>query len=334
MTIVSEHLLRWSDEATGLRAVVAIDDTALGPALGGVRARPYPSEAAAAAEVQRLARVMTLKNAAAGLPYGGAKSVILAPTGPELAARRPEVMAAFGRAVGALGGTYLPGIDMGTGVEDLEVMAPYAPGICCVDPSELTALGVFAGIEAALDGSCGGRRVLVQGAGHVGASLAARLAAAGALVGVADVDMERAERVARAVDGLVVDPDKVPGSPCDVLAPCAVARVVGPANVDELQCAIVAGAANDILADRATAQLLADRGVVYVPDFLLNAGGVIAIHALLAGWDHNRQEEAVMAIGPRVRQVLDEARASGRTPLEVGEQLASERLRRPIVAPD
>lgn len=197
----TEQLVLCRDRASGTRAVIAVDDTTLGPALGGVRYVRYPGEAAAVAEVRRLARGMTLKNACADIPYGGGKSVILAEDGQ---GPREQVMEAFGRFVDRLGGAYVPGVDMGTGVDDLARIGKVAPDVSCdqVDPSPYTALGVLASIEAAVsvagfDGLAG-VRVLVQGAGHVGRSLAQLLAERSAQVLVADVDAGRAAAVAGA----------------------------------------------------------------------------------------------------------------------------------------
>jgi len=324
------------DDATGMQAVIAIDDTTLGPALGGVRWMPYADMDAAVTEACRLARGMTLKNALAQLPYGGAKSVILSQDGE---ADRAAVLRAFGRLVAEFDGAYIPGVDMGTTVEDLAVIGTVAPDVACnhADPSPWTALGVYSGIVAAvrhLDHSgLAGHRVVIQGVGHVGANLAQRLANAGAEVVVCDIDPARSERIAASVGGRSVPPEKALGVPCDVLAPCAQARVITTATVPTLGCRIVAGAANDVLSERSCADELAGMGITYVPDFLLNAGGVIHIYAIRSGWDHTRLEGVVMGIGHRTGDVLERARATGRTPLDIAEELADERLGHPASVP-
>lgn len=333
----TEQLVLCRDRATGTRAVIAIDDTTLGPALGGVRYVPYPTEVAAVAEVRRLARGMTLKNACADIPYGGGKSVILRERdgrGP-----REQVMEAFGRFVDRLGGAYVPGVDMGTGIEDLALIGKVAPDVSCdhVDPSPYTALGVLASIEAAagvagFDG-LGGLLVLVQGAGHVGHALARFLAERSARVLVADVDADRAAAVAKEIDGAVVPVDAVTVTKCDVLAPCATARVVNDTTVDTLPCRILAGAANDVLAHRQLDHRLAERGILYVPDFVANAGGVVQIHAVRAGWDEATTEAAVLRIGERVESMLRRASAEGCTALDVAERVASERIGRTVRIP-
>jgi leucine dehydrogenase len=332
----TEQLVLCHDRSTGMRAVIAVDDTTLGPALGGVRYVRYPGGGAAVAEVRRLARGMTLKNACADVPYGGGKSVILLEDGQ---GPREQVMEAFGRFVDRLNGAYVPGVDMGTSIEDLALIGNVAPDVSCdhVDPSPYTALGVLASIEAAagvvgFDGLVG-LRVLVQGAGHVGGALARFLAERSAEVLVADVDTERATLLAKEIEGAVVPVDQVTTTECDVLAPCATARVVNDATVDGLPCRIVAGAANDILAHRELDRRLATQGIVYVPDFVANAGGVVQIHAVRAGWDEAATEAAVLRIGERVEAMLRRASTKGCTPLEVAEQEASERIGRTVSIP-
>lgn len=325
----AEQLVLCHDRELGFRAVIAVDDTRRGPALGGVRFAAYPSRRAAAREARRLAAAMTLKNAAAELPYGGGKAVILA-DGP--VPDRAALMRSFGRFVARLDGTYLPGVDMGTTVGDLAEVGRAAPDVACYeeDPSPATALGVFAGIRAALRTTLhrdlDGVTVAVQGAGHVGSELARLLRADGARVLVADVDPARAAAVAAATGATVVAPDRILDSDCDVLAPCAGARLIDSDRARVLRCAIVAGAANDTLADRETAHALHAAGVVYVPDFLLNAGGVIHIHALRAGFTEDELRDALLAIGDRVRACLDAARDDGALPLEHAERRARDIL--------
>ncbi|WP_300681691.1 Glu/Leu/Phe/Val dehydrogenase dimerization domain-containing protein [Nocardioides sp.] len=314
----SEQLVFCSDPELGLQAVIAVDDTTLGPGLGGVRFRPYPTLWDGAREAQRLARAMTAKNALAGLPYGGAKSVIL-----DLAPRdRDGLMRRFGEFVARLGGTYLPGVDMGTTATDLALMGAAGADATCSteDPSPWTARGVFASIKASAVHGLGasdltGVRVLVQGVGHVGHSLATQLAAAGALVSVSDVDLDRARVVADEVGGAVVAPDQVIGADVDIWAPCATAKVVTSEVVDRLRCRLIAGAANDTLSEESVADELQAAGILYVPDFVANAGGVIHIHGLRVGWDHDRIGQAVDAIGDRVESLLTEAEGAHTTAL-------------------
>jgi leucine dehydrogenase len=344
---LGETLVLCHDRPTGLTGAIAVDDTTHGPALGGVRWMPYPSLDAAVEEACRLSRGMTLKNALAEIPYGGAKSVIMRAEhegggvdGGVDAASRHAQLRAFATSVSRLGGAYIPGVDMGTSVADLAVIATVAPWVSCNhdDPSPATALGVFHAIAAAVRYTMGrdltGVRVTVQGAGHVGSSLARLLADRGADVGVADVDAGRANAVARNVGGVVVDPHDVLARPCDVFAPCASARVLGRAAIDQLRCRLVVGAANDALAERSCAQALADRDIVYVPDFVSNAGGVLQIHAERADWDGARLDLSLAAVGRRTYDLLDEAAATRALPLHVAEQWASARLGRTVTIPD
>lgn len=324
----SEQLVLCHDDQLGLRAVIAINDTTLGPGLGGVRCVPYPSDAAAITEAQRLGAAMTLKNAFAGLPFGGAKAVILAPD-PKL--DRRALMQRFGEFVIRTGGAYLPGVDMGTSVEDLQAMADIGADVSCnqEDPSPWTALGVAASIRALIEHvdrreGIAGARVLIQGAGHVGASLARDLAADGAEVILADVDAGRAKALANEVGGTTVAAGAVIDTDCDVLAPCSVAKVITPANVGRLRCRMIVAAANDTLSDDGCADLLAQRDITYVPDFISNAGGVIHIHSLRVGHGEERLRSDVIQIGARTREVLEAATGTGQTPLRI----ASERVRR------
>jgi leucine dehydrogenase len=329
------------DRTSGLSAAIAVDDTTLGPGLGGVRWMPYASFDAAVEEACRLSQGMTLKNALADIPYGGAKSVIMRQEGDsDDPAWREVQLRAFAGFVTRLGGTYIPGVDMGTSVGDLAVIATVAPWVSCnhEDPSPATASGVFHAIAAAVRHVLGrdlsGVRVTVQGAGHVGSSLARLLADRGAIVGVADVDARRADAVARSVGGVVVAPEDALTRPCDVFAPCATARVLHRQSIEALRCPLIVGAANDVLAQRSCAERLAARGIVYVPDFVSNAGGVLQIHAERAGWDADRLDLSLDAVGRRTFELLDEAAASGAPPLHVAEQWASNRLGRTVTIPD
>ena len=337
---LGEELLLCHDRASGLVAAIAVDDTTLGPGLGGVRWMRYPTFGDAVEEACRLSQMMTLKNAVAGIPYGGAKSVMMRQGGADRPTQRDAQLLAFASYVSRLGGAYVPGVDMGTTVADLAVIATVAPWVSCNhnDPSPATALGVFHSIEAAvrhtLHRDLAGLHVTVQGAGHVGSSLVRLLADRGAVVAVADVDRVRAEAVAGGVGGSVVSPDTAHALPCDVFAPCASARVLHMASIDELRCALVVGAANDVLAARACADRVARRGITYVPDFVANAGGVLQIHAERAGWDAGRLGLALDAVGTRTADLLEEADATRSLPLQVAEQWASARLGRTVTIPD
>lgn len=326
-----ERLILCNDRELGARAAIAVDDTSLGPALGGVRYAAYDSEARAVEEAARLAAAMTLKNAAAELPFGGAKSVILR---SGLPVDRSALMLWFAGCVAELDGAYIPGVDVGTSVADLAEMASVVPDVAChdEDPSPWTALGVLESIRAALrhlgEESLAGQRVVIQGAGHVGASLADLLRREDAEVELADVDAERAATVAAAVGARTVDPREALFRECDVLAPCAMARVLDSESVARLRCRVVAGAANDSLASDAIAQEVASRGIVYVPDFLANAGGVVQIHALRQGWSDERLRAEILRIGDRVGVVLERAQHDSALPLDAAKALAARVLGR------
>jgi leucine dehydrogenase len=325
-----EQLILCHDESVGLRAVIAIDDTRLGPAVGGVRFRKYQNETAALTEVHRLARTMTLKNAIAELPYGGAKSVIIQDGIEPLGGpARIKLMRRFGDFVARTAGTYIPGVDMGTSVEDLAIIGGSGATVSCseLDPSPWTAVGVASAIRAAVlyvdnRTDLEGVRILIQGVGHVGASLAHDLAFHGATVIVTDIDGDRAAELADEVGGTSVGVERALETQCDVFAPCAVARVVSRATIGRLSCRIIAGAANDILADHSLAGRLASRGITYVPDFVTNAGGVIHIHAVANSWSSQTLSATLDRIGDRVTEILEEAELVAETPLAVAEHRA------------
>lgn len=310
----SEQIVTVRDETTGLRAVIAFDDTTLGPGFGRVRWRPYPSTAAAVEEAQRLAAAMTMKHALAELPYGGAKSVILHDGRDRDPAARRALFEAYGDAIARLGGRYIPGVDMGTTLADMAVLRSRGANVYCADhdPAPWTARGVFAAMRAGVRhvfgvDSLAGLTVAVQGAGSVGGDLARMIAADGGRVLVADVDAARAAAVAQDCGGSVVPVADVATAPCDVFAPSAVARVITRDVVPALRCRLIAGAANDTLDDPPCEQALIDAGIAYVPDFVANAGGVIHEHARAVGWSERELEQAVDAIGPRVLELYADA---------------------------
>lgn len=326
------ELHHFEDGASGLDAFVAIDDLTLGPAFGGCRLRPYANATAASDDACRLAAGMTLKNALADIPFGGGKAVIREPAGSY---DRQQLFTAFGEAIASLDGRYVTAMDAGTTTTDMDAIARSTRFVSgCSDqegdPSPFTARGVAHGILAAVRSEFGsdltGIRVAIQGVGHVGAALAQRLAAVGARLIVADVDSREAQRVAATIGAEVVHPNALLGSDCDVLAPCAFGGVLDQQAVATLRCRIVAGAANNQLHRPEVAQLLAARGVLYVPDFVINSGGVI--HAALA-W----QGESAATIGARVDRIgntvadiLARAKAGNELPEETAVELAQRRL--------
>ena len=334
-----EQVTFFNDPAVGLRAIVAIHSTALGPALGGVRFWHYEREADALADARRLSEAMTLKAAVAGLHQGGGKTVVLwdDPRVP----REEKFLRSLGRCIDALGGRYIAAEDVGAAPRDMDGIALETPWVTGVDParggsgdpSPLTAFGVVSGMRAACDVALGtadlrGRRVVVQGAGHVGVHLARLLVDEGADVMVSDVDDRKVAALAAAVPVEVVAPERVLSIECDVLAPCALGAVLTPASVDALRCAVVCGAANNQLAGGDAADALDARGIVYAPDYVVNAGGIINIAQEWApgGYSYDEAREATACIEETTRAVLRTAAAEGITTARAADELARRRI--------
>jgi leucine dehydrogenase len=334
-----ERVVHAVDEDSGLRAVVAVHSTAAGPAVGGTRFHPYPSSACATIDALRLAEGMTLKAAAAGLPVGGGKAVI---AGDPHRLGSPALWRAYAEVVDLLRGAYYTAEDVGTTVADMAALRRHTPYVLGLpdgrdgagwdgDPSPLTARGVVAAVRAAWDAETGmedleGARVVVQGVGKVGSRVAGLLAAEGARLWVCDADPARAEAVAAWTGAAALAPERALDHPCDVLVPCAMGGILRPETVPALGCRWVAGAANNQLSHGSVAALLAERGIGYVPDFIANAGGLIAVAEQLNGWDADRVRERVDGIGEVVGGLIEESRASGETTLAVALRRARDRI--------
>ena len=332
-----ETVVHGHDAATGLRAIIVVHDTTLGPALGGVRVRDYAGEDEALTDALRLAEAMTYKAALAGLDLGGGKAVVVGVPPAEL---RTSAFLALGRMIDRLGGAYIATEDMGTTTADLEAVRretaravglppPGGGG----DPSPTTAWGVMSGMQAALEAlgegdSLAGRTVAVQGVGKVGEALVGLLVAAGAVVTVADTDTARLAAVARTHGARSVAPDGIVSAPVDILAPCAGGAILDAASIAQLRCRIVAGGANNQLADDAAAEGLARRGILYVPDFVVNAGGLIHVadERNPGGFDAGRARAKAAGIRATTARVLAEARVSGMLPHRVAMRLARDRI--------
>lgn len=283
------------DKATGLRAIVAIHDTRMGPALGGCRFLPYDTELSAIVDALRLARGMTYKAALAGLAHGGGKSVLIRPTRHF---DRVALFRAFGKFVEDLRGHYITAEDSGTGLEDMEVIRTVTKHVTGVDvanggsgdPSPFTALGVRRGIEACVKFKLGkdnlaGVHVAVQGVGHVGYQLCKELAEQGAKLSVADVDPLKAERAHRDFGAAVVTLEEIFDVPCDVVSPCALGSALNDKTIPRIKAKIVAGAANNQLAEPRHGDDLHARGILYAPDYAINAGGLINVAQEVVGYD-------------------------------------------------
>jgi valine dehydrogenase (NAD+) len=333
-----EQVVRFRDDTTGLLGYVAIYSTALGPALGGTRFRRYADEADALADVLRLARAMSYKNALAGLPHGGGKAVII---GDPLTDKTPELLRAYGRFLESLGGRYVTACDAGTSVADMDVIdetchwvtgrSPARGG--CGDSSVLTAYGLFEGMRAAAQvrwgsASLAGRRVGIRGVGKVGSHLVGHLLQDGAEVMVTDVDPTAVARVLADHPGVeaLPDGDALVATPLDVLAPCSLGAELDDAVAAALSAQIVCGAANNQLAHPGVADTLAARGILYVPDFLVNSGGVIQVADELRGFDMDRARATAAGIAATTLQVLGAARDAGVLPLAAAEKIAEERM--------
>jgi glutamate dehydrogenase/leucine dehydrogenase len=322
-----EQLLLVADAATGLRAVIAIHSTALGPSLGGVRFWRYAAENDAIRDALALSEAMTWKAAVAGLDQGGGKCVVLVDD--------PDTPRPVGL-LRALGGV----IDAGATTRDMDVLATVTPWVTGVseqdggsgDPSPVTAWGTLHAIRAVLEHLDGtgatldGRRVAIQGVGKVGAHLARLVTDAGARVIVADQHEGRARAVAAECRGDAVDVGEILTVECDVLAPCALGGVLDPKVVERLTCRAVCGPANNQLSASYVDELLAARGIVYVPDFVAGAGGIINIAEEFTGYSRERALDRAARIGATTTIVLDEARRTGSTPERVAIRLARQRL--------
>ena len=334
-----EQVVFCHDRVSGLRAIVAVHSTRLGPALGGTRFYPYPSEAAGLEDVLRLARGMTYKAAAAGLDLGGGKAVIF---GDPARDKTEALLRAYARHVDNLGGRYLTAEDVGTTQADMDVVRKETRFVTGVsrelggsgDPSAATAYGVLWAMKAVAlhlwgDTSLSGRHVALAGVGKVGAALLGHLVTEGARVSVADVTPAAVERAVTEAGAEAIGVEKIHAVGCDIYAPCALGGALSAETIPELRCAAVVGSANNQLADgAASARLLAEAGVLYAPDFVANAGGLINIAEELApgGYHPDQALAAVRRIFDTVTSVLQAAEVGGVTTAEAADRRAETRI--------
>ena len=332
-----EQVVFVADANAGLRAIIAIHSTALGPSLGGVRFRNYETEADALDDVLRLSEAMSLKASISGLHQGGGKAVVRWDD-PDRA--RPQVLLdALGRAIDDLGGRYLAAEDVGATTADMNGLARVTPWVTGVDeaqggsgdPSPVTAYGVFHGMRATMaeldgDSTLRDRHVVIQGVGHVGAHLARLLVDEGARVTLSDVFTARADAVARELGVDTVAPEVAFATPCDVLAPCALGGVLDDVTIPRLRCRAVVGAANNQLATLTADAQLADRDILYAPDFVVNAGGIINLAEEFVGYDRARALERTAGIETTTAEVFRVAREQEITPRRAAEALARRRI--------
>jgi leucine dehydrogenase len=344
---VFEHLASYDygevhfarDPAASLRAIVAIHDTRLGPALGGCRFLAYTREEDALVDALRLARGMTYKAALAGVPHGGGKSVVLRPATQVF--DRAALFLAFGRFVEALGGRYITAEDSGTGLEDMELIRHETRHVTGVgvahggsgDPSPFTALGVRRGIEACAKiklgrSSLAGLHVAVQGVGHVGYHLCKELVACGAKLSVADVDPLKSERAQREFGAAIVPLDQIFDVECDVLAPCALGSAINDETVPRIKAKIVAGAANNQLHEPRHGDDLNARGILYAPDYAINAGGLINVAQEVVGYDAGVSRERTLKIYDTIYEIAERSMKTLTPTYRVADLLVEEKLAR------
>lgn len=327
-----EQVVLVHDRAAGLRAVIAIHDTTLGVAVGGTRMRPYPSFDDAVTDALRLSRAMTYKAVMAGVARGGGKAVIVADPGRD---KTRALFAAYARAVDRLGGRFHTGCDMGFDGRDVAALARLtkhvshtAPG-SRIDTADLAALGVYHSVRAAarqLDLALAGLRVAIQGLGALGYRLARLLAADGARLVVADVDPSRVERAVAELGATTAEPDAIYSAECDVFSPNAAGGVLNDASIPLLRCRAVVGGANEQLLEPRHGDALAARGVLYAPDYVANAGGLLSLLYEIGETDEKGVLDKVRAIGERLLEVWARSAADGVPPQRTADRIVEERL--------
>jgi leucine dehydrogenase len=329
-----EQLILCQDSASAYRGIIAVHSTVLGPALGGTRFWNYATDEEAIVDALRLARGMTYKNAVAGLNLGGGKSVII---GDNKMVTREMIFRAHGRFVESLGGRYITAEDVGTSTADMDYVhmeTDYVTGLAgrSGDPSPVTAHGVFRAIQASAKERWGtddlvNKIVAIQGCGHVGYYLAKELHEAGARLVVSDIDAERVKRVVGDFVADAVSSDEIYGIKADIFAPCALGAIINDKTIPKLKVEIVAGAANNQLLEERHGDALEARGVLYAPDYVANAGGVINVYSELAGWTSARSFRKADEIYDTVRKVFEIARDEKIPTYLAADRLAEQRIR-------
>lgn len=331
-----EHVSFFYDKKTGLKSIVAIHNTKLGPSLGGCRFYPYPSTEAALRDVMKLAEAMTYKAACADLPLGGGKSVIIGDPAKE---KNPDTLKAFGRFVDRLSGTYITTVDSGTVSADMTHVHSTTSHVVGVpnreggsdDPSPNTAVGVFEGMKACVEFRFGtpdlkGKRVAIQGIGNVGFRLAKMVKAAGGRLALADVNAEKLKTACSELEAESYSTEAILGVDCDVLAPCALGGTINPSSVQAIKAPIIAGAANNQLSDDSVSSLLAEKDILYAPDFVINAGGLIHVVLDLKILTEAQVDEKTRNIGKTLGLIFERAKKLGKGTHDVAIDLAKEKL--------
>ncbi len=340
-----EQVVFCHDEDTALRALIAVHNTNLGPALGGIRMWPYTSEGEALRDVLRLSRGMTYKSALAGLQLGGGKSVII---GNPRTEKTPELIRAMGKAIDRLAGRYIGAEDSGTTVSDLKTMSEVTTSVAGIvdkegaagkrsgDPSPATAYGVFVGIRATVKyrlgrDDLGGLTVAIQGVGNVGYRLGEYLKEAGAKLWITDIYDDQLERASKELAAQVVAPDDIFALDVDVFAPCAMGSVINDSSLSQLRAKVIAGAANNQLAENRHGIELMRRGILYAPDYVINAGGIIDIAYERSGHERTKVLRHIERIGDTLSEIFERAKREELPTNQIADQMAEERFRRPAV---
>ncbi len=328
-----EQVVFCYEPAAGYRGIIAIHDTTLGPALGGTRFWNYRNDDEAIVDALRLARGMTYKAAVAGLNLGGGKAVIL---GDPRTTRREALFRAHGRFVESLKGRYITAEDVGTSVEDMDYVqmeTEFVTGVAggSGDPSPVTAFGTYSGIKACAhekfgDDSLEGRTIAVQGVGHVGYHLCSYLAAEGATLIVNDIDEAKVRRVVEEFDAKPVGSDDIYGVEADIFAPCALGAVINDRTIQRFRFQVIAGAANNQLDEERHGDVLEERGILYAPDYVINAGGLINVYGELSGWSPDRAKRKAGEIYETLKQLFEIAREQGLPTYEAADRLAERRI--------
>jgi leucine dehydrogenase len=328
-----EQLVFCHEPAAGYRGIIAIHNTTLGPALGGTRFWNYKSDDEAIIDALRLARGMTYKAAVAGLNLGGGKSVII---GNNRTSRREMIFRAHGRFVESLGGRYITAEDVGTSVEDMDYVkmeTEYVTGVAggSGDPSPVTAYGVYRGIKACVKekydaDSVSGLTVAVQGAGHVGYHLCKYLAGEGATLVITDIDDARVQRVVKDFAARAVGPDDIYGVEASIFAPCALGAVVNDDTIAQFRFEIIAGAANNQLAQERHGDMLHRMNILYAPDYVINAGGLINVYGELNDWTADQAKRKAGEIYETLGQIFELAKNDGLPTYEAADRVAERRI--------
>ena len=327
-----EKVVLWSDPASSYRGIIAIHSTALGPAVGGTRIWKYASDEAATLDVLRLSRAMSYKNAMAGLPFGGGKAVIVADGGN---IDREKLFRVHGRFIHSLGGRFITAEDVGTSPDDMEYIrmeTPYVAGLAsgAGDPSPMTAYGVFRALQAAAKHRWGSlkltkRRIAIQGCGKTGYGLASWVYRSGAKLLVSDIDPGRVKKLVDDFGAIAVAPEQIVSVEADIFAPCALGGVINDETIHQLKAGIVVGSANNQLLDDRHGDALHELGILYIPDYVANAGGIIHGCRELLGWSEKQTKERVHRIYETVLTILETAGYAA-PPFKIANQLAERKL--------